>query len=89
MRMRPADHGTAVALGAGLALTLLSACGRNEAETDAPPPAASEAAASAAPAPGAEAPRRRPGLWEQRVSSEGMVQVSRICLDEALEARFS
>jgi hypothetical protein len=89
MRMRPAGHATALALGAGLALTLLSACGRNEAETDAPAPAAPEAAADAAPAPGAEAPRRRPGLWEQRVSSEGMVQVSRICLDEALEARFS
>lgn len=74
-------------LGAA-ALLALAACNRGEEESAAPAPPSPEAAAPA-PGPAATAPQRKPGLWEQRVSSEGMVQVSRICLDEALEARFN
>ena len=33
-------------------------------------------------------PARRPGLWEQRISNGEMVQVVRICLDAAVDARL-
>ena len=77
-----------VTAAAGVALLTLAACNRNEEAAEAP----AEAPAATAPAPAAgetaAAPQRRPGLWEQRVSTEGMVQVSRICIDEALEKRI-
>ncbi len=77
----------------GIAVLALVACNRNGDEAppqgaEAPGPAEAGAPAgeqAAAPTP----PRRKPGLWEQRVSTEGMVQVSRICIDEALEQRLS
>ncbi len=75
----------------GLAVLALAACNRNGDEA---PDPASEAAAPTAGAPAGDQaaapapPRRKPGLWEQRVSTEGMVQVSRICIDEALEKRL-
>lgn len=75
----------------GLGLLGLAACDRNGTATQAEPgetPAAESAAPDATATARPETPRRKPGLWEQRVSSEGMVQVSRICLDEALEERF-
>jgi len=75
-----------------LAVLALAACNRNGDEA---PEQASEAAGPAeagAPAGDQAAipgpPKRKPGLWEQRVSTEGMVQVSRICIDEALEQRL-
>jgi hypothetical protein len=34
-------------------------------------------------------PERAPGLWEQKVATNGMTQVSQICLDKAVEQRFS
>lgn len=77
-----------VTAAAGVALLTLAACNRNEEAAETP----AEAPAATAPAPAAgetaAAPQRRPGLWEQRVSTEGMVQVSRICIDEALEKRI-
>ncbi len=76
----------------GLAVLALAACNRNgdeapeqASEPDAPAQAEASAEGAAPPAP----PRRKAGLWEQRVSTEGMVQVSRICIDEALERRLS
>lgn len=34
-------------------------------------------------------PKRKPGLWEQRVSNGDFVQVTRICLDAATDAKLS
>ena len=34
-------------------------------------------------------PKRKPGLWEQRVSTGDFVQVTRICLDETTDAKIS
>lgn len=84
-KMRKAITATA----AGLVLLTLVACNRNQetAETPAEAPAPTAEAPSAGEAAPA-APTRKPGLWEQRVSTEGMVQVSRICIDEALEKRI-
>ncbi len=76
----------------GLCLLTLSACNRNAAknEAEAPSPAVEGAEA---PMPGQTdapaGPRRRAGLWEQRLSTGGIVQVTRICIDDALEARLS
>ncbi|MDP1616118.1 DUF3617 family protein [Phenylobacterium sp.] len=79
-------------MGVGLAVLALTACNRNGDGAQEP---ASEAAGPAEPGSAASdqatapaAPQRKPGLWEQRVSTEGMVQVSRICIDEALEQRL-
>ena len=52
---------------------------------------ADQKAADAKPAfqPSQTPPKRKPGLWEQRVSTGDYVQVTRICLDEAVEAKVS
>jgi len=39
--------------------------------------------------PSSTPPQRRPGLWEQRVSNGDFVQVSRLCVDAATDARLS
>lgn len=73
-----------------LATLALASCNRGGEETaqdEAPATVEAETPAvgsAAAPPP----PKRKPGLWEQRVSTEGMVQVTRICFDEALESRL-
>jgi hypothetical protein len=61
-------------LAAGLAL---AGC-EKKAET---PPAATAGATTP--------PARKAGLWEQRVSSGDRVQVSRICMDAAVDQRLS
>lgn len=79
-----------VTAAVGMTLLTLAACNRNQEAAEAPaeaPDRTAEAPASGE-APPAAAPARKPGLWEQRVSTEGMVQVSRICIDEALEKRI-
>jgi hypothetical protein len=54
------------------------------------PPAAVSPAAAKAPAAGpAGMPARRPGLWEHKVTSGGRQQVSRICLDKAVESKMA
>ncbi|MAK81897.1 MAG: hypothetical protein CMJ17_08470 [Phenylobacterium sp.] len=76
----------------GLSLLALSACNRNEAgqEAEAPAPAAEDAQTPLPGQPGAPAaPTRRAGLWEQRLSTEGIVQVTRICIDDTLDERLS
>lgn len=64
------------------AVLALSACEKKPAE---------KADAAAAPAfqPSQTPPKRKPGLWEQRVSTGDFVQVSRICLDETTDAKMS
>jgi hypothetical protein len=75
----------------GLSCLALAGCNRNEAGSDAEAPA--PVAGQETPLPGQTAtpaaPARRAGLWEQRLSTEGIVQVTRICIDDALEARLS
>lgn len=75
----------------GLSFLALVSCNRNEGGSDAEPPA--PAAGAETPLPGQSGtptpPVRRAGLWEQRLSTEGMVQVTRICIDDALDARLS
>lgn len=51
-------------------------------------PAAETAAAPAASAP-AGPPRRKPGLWSQTMTTQGMTQATKICLDEATEAKMT
>lgn len=68
---------------AAAAACALSACSRSNDQ-------AGKAPAPGAPgAPSQTAPQRKPGLWEQRVSNGDFVQVSRICLDAATDARLS
>lgn len=71
----------------GLSALVLAACQKKE-ETSA---ATGEAAPAVAKAPAAPVgpPKRRVGLWAQTVSSQGMNQTSKICLDEATEAKMS
>jgi hypothetical protein len=70
---------------------VLSACDRKPAQAPHAPAAPGAAPASSAPAAATPVamPARAPGLWEQKVSSRGMTQASRICLDKATEARFT
>ena len=67
---------------AGVAILGVSACNK---------PAEKVEGETAAPAfvPSQTPPKRKPGLWEQRVSNGDFVQVSHICLDEATDARIS
>lgn len=70
----------------------LGGCNRKNDETAPKAAAAGQAAAPAvasAPAAVSAPPRRKPGLWRQTVSTAGMTQSSRICLDEAAEQKLS
>lgn len=80
-------------LAAGAAALALSGCNRKPEEAAKPPPPeapAAEAPAKAVPAP-PKTPRRKAGLWEQRVSIEGVefVQVTRICMDRAADEKLA
>lgn len=73
-------------------LMALAACSKKPSQAPQTPPAPGSTPSVAAPAPAAapvSMPARTPGLWEQKVSSRGMTQVSRICLDKAVEQRFT
>lgn len=72
---------------AAAALLALAACQKKTDQAPKPPAAPGSGPAGAA-AP-ASLPERRPGLWEQKVTSQGRAQVSRICLDKAVEQRFT
>lgn len=75
----------AVMLGVGL--LALAAC---QQKTEAPTTAATgEAPAAAASASMTGPPRRKAGLWTQTVTTQGMTQTSKICLDEATEAKMT
>lgn len=67
------------------ALLALAACSK---EAEKAPPA-KPAEAKPAFTPSQTPPKRKPGLWEQRVSNGDFVQVSRICLDAATDAKLS
>lgn len=83
---------------AAAALAMLSACSKKT-ETAAAPGAATGTAANAnANAPASSTgpmpsgplnpPSRKAGLWEQTMSSDRMNQTTRICLDDATEAKM-
>ena len=73
-------------------LAALVACQKKPSGAPKPPAAPSAppatGAASSATAPAAM-PQRMPGLWEQKVSTEGRSQVSQLCLDRTVERRFT
>lgn len=73
-----------------VALLALSACGK-KAQTPATGTGAPSAitAEVAKPAVPLREPERKPGLWEQTVSSDKMRQVSKICFDEALARKLT
>lgn len=78
----------------GMAALALAGCNRKGEDAEEPArPAASEPAAAqqptAKPAARIETPRRKSGLWEQRVSMGDMTQVAAICLDKAVDAKLS
>jgi len=68
------------------ATALLSACEKKPASAPKPPAAPGSGPAQVAPA---VLPHRTPGLWEQKVTSAGMSQTSQVCIDKAVEERFS
>jgi hypothetical protein len=81
-------RGLVVALAS---LAALAACNKRPAQaprTPAPPNAPPTAGGTAPVSPAA-LPERTPGLWEQKVTAAGRTQVSRICLDRAVEQRFT
>jgi hypothetical protein len=64
----------------------LAGCGKQTAkdqQAQAPAEAAKPAAAQPAAAPTAM-PLRTPGLWEQKITTAGFSQTSRLCLDKAV-----
>ncbi len=84
-------HRLSMTAALGLSCLVLAGCNRNEAGSDAeaPAPVAGAETPLTGPSGAPTPPTRRAGLWEQRLSTEGMVQVTRICIDDALDARLS
>nr|QQZ49521.1 hypothetical protein JKL49_21535 [Phenylobacterium glaciei] len=70
-----------LAVLAGIAVLGVSACNKPAEKTD--------GETASAFVPSQTPPKRKPGLWEQRVSNGDVLQVSRICLDEATDAKIS
>ena len=83
MRKRHTFAAAAVLLGG---LTLAGCGGKDEAKSPAEKPGGAAAASAAAPTAG---PRLRPGLWRVVSSGDGPVGESRMCLDEAVQARLN
>lgn len=73
-------------LGALLGAGLLAGCQKSDEAAK-----TGEAAQASATAPNVAAtpPKRKPGLWAQTVSTAGMTQTTKLCLDEATEARMT
>lgn len=71
-----------------VAALAVAGCNRKQEEAKAlDAPAGTETAKP----PPIDAPARKPGLWEQRVSMEGVdaVQIIRVCLDKATDQKLS
>lgn len=83
------------ALVCGTAALVLAGCNRKDGEGQAKPGAEQAAPARPAPVPKTptpvDTPRRKAGLWEQRISQQGVdfVQVNRLCLDNATDVKLS
>jgi hypothetical protein len=74
------------ALILGTGLLALAGCQK---KPETPTSATGEAPSAAASAPMTGPPRRKAGLWTQTVTTQGMTQTSKICLDEATEAKMT
>lgn len=73
----------------GLSVLALTACSKKDDKVAAATGDAAPAAGNA-PVPGPmAAPKRKPGLWSQTVSSDGSSQTMKLCLDAATEAKLS
>jgi hypothetical protein len=72
-------------------LLALAACNKKPDAAKAPDAAATTtpAAASAPAAPSMTPPERKAGLWEQKMSTAGMTQVSRICFSDEVNKKMS
>lgn len=77
-------HRVVVACAAVLAV---AACSKKTDETAATGDGAP--AAASAPSGPMATPKRKPGLWVQTISTAGMNQETKLCLDEATEARMT
>ncbi|WP_310538771.1 DUF3617 family protein [Phenylobacterium sp.] len=69
----------------GVALLALAACQKKVESTA----AVGEAPAASATASAVSPPKRKPGLWAQTISTNGMTQTMKLCLDEATEAKMT
>ena len=70
----------------GVGLLALAACQKKPESTA----AVGEApAASGGTAFATSPPKRKPGLWSQTISTNGMTQTMKLCLDQATEARMT
>jgi hypothetical protein len=78
---------TATGCVAIAALLGLSACAKKT-ETAATGEAASATATASAPPAPLTPPSRKAGLWEQKISTAGMNQSMKMCLDEAVEQKM-
>lgn len=73
----------------GVSLLALAACSKKTDDKSAAATGDAAPAAANAPAGPVGPPKRKPGLWAQTVSTAGMTQTSKLCLDEATEAKMS
>lgn len=71
----------------GVGLLALAACQKKPDSAAAVGEA--KTAAASAPAGPVSPPKRKPGLWSQTVSTAGMTQTMKLCLDEATEAKMT
>ncbi|WP_310539977.1 DUF3617 family protein [Phenylobacterium sp.] len=69
----------------GVALLALAACQKKVEATA----AVGEAPAASATVSAVSPPKRKPGLWAQTISTNGMTQTMKLCLDEATEAKMT
>jgi len=70
------------------ALLALGACSKKADTGSATTASASAPAAAAAPATPAGPPSRKAGLWEQKISTGGMQQTMKMCLDAATDQKM-
>ena len=73
------------ALILGVSLLVLAACEKKPDATAAAGDAPNVSAAASMTSP----PKRKPGLWAQTVTTGGMTQTMKLCLDEATEAKLT
>jgi hypothetical protein len=71
------------------ALLALTACSKKDNAAKAPDASVAGPAAAKAPAAPLAPPERKVGLWEQKMSTAGMTQVSRVCISDEVNKQMS
>jgi hypothetical protein len=71
------------------AILALAACSKKPDTAKAPEAAGSATTAATPAAPALTPPERKAGLWEQKVSTSGMTQVSRICFSDEVNKNMT